>query len=76
MPAYLTQSDVIEDDRISPQHRRNCRRHGVVCVNVSTGLHACRACLSSWWVNQRPSLKGGGHYPGWWKCPNGCNDPD
>jgi fatty acid desaturase len=29
-----------------------------------------------WFVGQRPRVEGGGYYPGWWRCPNGCNVVD
>jgi hypothetical protein len=76
MSTDVNSSDVVEDDRITPQHRRNCRRHGVVAVNLSTGLHMCQTCDYGWFVGQRPRVEGGGYYPGWWRCPNGCNVVD
>jgi hypothetical protein len=76
MDSNATFTDLVEVDHITSEHRRNCRRHGVVAINLSTGPHVCRTGDRGWFVNQRRGDDGGGYYPEWWRCPTGCNVVD
>ena len=45
---------------------------GVEIVDPSSVLLKCMKCGQRWSPNP---LRGGRRPPGYWKCPNGCNDP-
>lgn len=45
---------------------------GVEIRDLSSGILGCTECGKGWAVNQPP--RGHRHHPGYWKCPNGCNE--
>jgi len=64
-----------ESERANAAYRGICRKHAIVCLDLSTGLHACRVCGRRWWTNG--PLRWSRRPRGWWHCPYfGCNVPD
>jgi hypothetical protein len=52
---------------------REMDRKGVDVLDHNRIVLRCRECMQEW----SPDIQPGGRMPrGYWKCPNGCNEPD
>lgn len=51
---------------------RELAKVGVEIVDLDQTILHCKKCGQGW----SPNIQPGGKLPrGYWKCPNGCNDP-
>ena len=50
------------------------RRVGVEIRDNSSGILGCTECGGTWVVNYPGRDRH--RAPGWWRCPQGCNEPE